>query len=113
MNPLNGGARILLIADDRESGERYREALAAGGYEVLQAESFIEALDTPMPDPDVIAVRVRPGRLGLPAGVGQHLPDGVREQLSPGPGPGAAEEVERKGDGLNPHASSSYGQGGV
>ena len=56
MNPLNGVARILLIADDRESGERYREALAAGGYEVLQAESFIEALDTPMPDPDVIVL---------------------------------------------------------
>src|SRR2546425_3998282 len=56
MNPLNGVARILLIADDRESGERYREALAAGGYEVLQAESFIEALDTPMPDPDVIGL---------------------------------------------------------
>ncbi len=27
-------ARILLIADDRESGERYRKGLADGGYEV-------------------------------------------------------------------------------
>jgi DNA-binding NtrC family response regulator len=56
MNPLNGVARILLIADDRESGERYRDALAAGGYDVSQAVSFVEALDTLMPDPDVIVL---------------------------------------------------------
>jgi DNA-binding NtrC family response regulator len=56
MNPLNGVARILLIADDRESGDRYRHALADGGYQVLQAESFVEALDNPMPDPDVIVL---------------------------------------------------------
>jgi len=56
MNPLNSVARILLIADDRESGERYRDALADGGYQVLQAESFVEALDTAMPDPDVIVL---------------------------------------------------------
>jgi DNA-binding response OmpR family regulator len=55
MNPLNGVARILLIADDRESGERYRDALAAGGYEVSQAISFVEALDT-LTDPDVIVL---------------------------------------------------------
>src|SRR5712692_10203753 len=54
MNPLNGVARVLLIADDRDSGERYRNALAAGGYEVTQAESYVEVLGTPMPDPDVI-----------------------------------------------------------
>jgi DNA-binding response OmpR family regulator len=54
MNPLNGVARILLIADAREGGERYRDALADGGYAVLQIESFVEALDDPMPDPDVI-----------------------------------------------------------
>ena len=56
MNPLNGVARILLIADDRESGERYRDALADGGYAVLQAESYVEVLDAPMPDPDVIVL---------------------------------------------------------
>jgi DNA-binding response OmpR family regulator len=55
MNPLNGVARILLIADDRESGERYRDALAAGGYDVSQALSFVEALDT-LTDPDVIVL---------------------------------------------------------
>ena len=44
MNPLNGIARVLLIADDRESGERYRNALATGGYEVFQAESFVATL---------------------------------------------------------------------
>jgi|ERR1700732_3337827 DNA-binding response OmpR family regulator len=55
MNPLNGVARILLIADDRESGERYRDALAAGGYDVSQALSFVDALDT-LTDPDVIVL---------------------------------------------------------
>jgi len=56
MNPLNGVASVLLIADDRDSGAPYREALAAGGYQVTQAESFIEALDSPMADPDVIVL---------------------------------------------------------
>src|SRR5260370_33776513 len=56
MNPLHGVARVLLIADDRDTGERYRNALAAGGYQVMQAESFIEALGGPMPDPDVIVL---------------------------------------------------------
>jgi DNA-binding NtrC family response regulator len=56
MNPLSGVARILLIADDHDTGERYRNALVAGGYQVMQAESFIEALDGPMPDPDVIVL---------------------------------------------------------
>src|ERR1700737_4711590 len=56
MNPLSGAARVLVIADDRDSGERYREVLAVGGYQVLQAESFVESLDSPMPDPDVIVL---------------------------------------------------------
>ena len=56
MNPLNGIARVLLIADNRESGARYRDALASGGYEVFQAESFIGALGTPGLDPDVIVL---------------------------------------------------------
>lgn len=54
MNPLSGVARVLLIADDRHTGDRYGNALAAGGYEVRQAESFVEVLGTAMPDPDVI-----------------------------------------------------------
>ena len=56
MNPLNGGARVLLIADDRETGERYRNALASGGYSVIQADSFVDTLGTPMLDPDVIVL---------------------------------------------------------
>jgi hypothetical protein len=56
MNPPNGVARILLLADDPDRGLLYRDALAAGGYEVLQAESFVEALDGSMPDPDVIVL---------------------------------------------------------
>jgi hypothetical protein len=54
MNSLNGVARVLLIADDRETGERYGNALTSGGYAVTQAESFVETLGTPVPDPDVI-----------------------------------------------------------
>ncbi len=56
MNPLKGAARVLLIADDQVQGERYRYALAAGGYEVTQAESFVEVLDSPATDHDVIAL---------------------------------------------------------
>ena len=56
MNPLNGIARVLLIADDRESGQRYRDALASGGYAVMQAESFVAVLGSPMSDPDVIVL---------------------------------------------------------
>ena len=54
MNPLNGVASVVVIADDRDSGLLYRDALAAGGYQVMQAESFVEVLDCPMPEPDVI-----------------------------------------------------------
>ncbi|TMD45917.1 MAG: response regulator transcription factor [Chloroflexi bacterium] len=56
MNSLNGAARVLLIADDREKGKRYHDALASGGYAVTQAESFVEALGTPGLDPDVIVL---------------------------------------------------------
>ncbi len=56
MNPLNGAGRVLLIADDQDQRERYRNALAAGGYEVTQAESFVEVLDSPATDHDVIAL---------------------------------------------------------
>ncbi len=56
MNPLKGAARVLVIADDRGAGEGYRNALAAGGYDVTQAGSFVEVLDSPMPDRDVIVL---------------------------------------------------------
>jgi hypothetical protein len=56
MNSPNGAASVLLIADDRDSAAGYRDALAAGGYEVRQAESFVDVLGTPMPDPDVIVL---------------------------------------------------------
>ena len=46
MNPPNGVARILLIADDPDGGLLCREALSAGGYDVVQAESFVEAFDS-------------------------------------------------------------------
>ena len=56
MNSPNSVARILLIADDREAGERYRNALAASGYSVIQADSFVETLGTTMLDPDMIVL---------------------------------------------------------
>ena len=56
MNPLNGAARVLLIADDRDRGERYRNVLVAAGFAVTQVENFVEALDDPMPEPDVIVL---------------------------------------------------------
>ena len=56
MNFPNGVARILLIADDPDGGLPYRDALADGGYQVIQAESFIEAFDSSMIDPDVIVL---------------------------------------------------------
>ena len=54
MNPPSGVARILLIADDPDGGLLYRDALSAGGYQVAQAQSFIEAFDSSMTDPDVV-----------------------------------------------------------
>ena len=56
MHSLNGVARVLLIADDREHGKSYHDALASGGYAVTQAESFVAALGMPIPDPDVIVL---------------------------------------------------------
>jgi DNA-binding NtrC family response regulator len=56
MNSLEGVARILLIADDRDTGQCYHDALISGGFEVMQAENFIQALDSRMPDPDVIVL---------------------------------------------------------
>src|SRR5947209_20009188 len=56
MNPPNGVARVLLIADDPDGGLLYRAALAAGGYEVVQVQSFVEAFDSSMIDPDVVVL---------------------------------------------------------
>ena len=56
MNSPNGVARILLIAEDPDGGLPYRDALADGGYQVIQAESFIESFDSAMIDPDVIVL---------------------------------------------------------
>ena len=63
-------ARVLLIADDKSAGDPYRGALEVGGYDVQQAESFVDVLSTAMPDPDVVvlcglAVVADPGRAAL------------------------------------------------
>jgi hypothetical protein len=54
MNSQNGAARVLVIADDRETGAHYGDALATSGYAVTLAETFVQTLGTPVPDPDVI-----------------------------------------------------------
>jgi hypothetical protein len=56
MNSQGGVARIVLIADDPDGALPYRNALADGGYEVLQAAHFVDALESPMADPDVIVL---------------------------------------------------------
>ena len=65
-----GVARILLIADDPTMGANYRGALEVAGYDVTQAESFVDVLGTAMPDPDMIvlcdlAVFAYPGQAAL------------------------------------------------
>ena len=71
MNTTTAGvARILLIADDPTLGQNYRGALEMAGYEVTQAESFVDVLGSAMPDPDVIilcdlAVFAYPGQVAL------------------------------------------------
>lgn len=56
MTSRSGVARVLLIADDRDTGARYHDALLAGGYDATQAESFAAVLGAGMPDPDVIVL---------------------------------------------------------
>src|SRR5256714_12174785 len=63
-------ARVLLIADDRSAADPYRGALEVGGYDVKQAESFVDVLHSAMPDPDVVvlcdlAVFAYPGQSAL------------------------------------------------
>jgi ActR/RegA family two-component response regulator len=65
-----GVARILLIADDPTLGQNYAGALEVAGYDVMQAESFVDVLGSAMPDPDVIvlcelAVFAYPGQAAL------------------------------------------------
>jgi len=65
-----GVGRILLIADDPTLCQNYRGALQVAGYDVTQAESFVDVLGTAMPDPDVIvlcelAVFAYPGQAAL------------------------------------------------
>jgi DNA-binding NtrC family response regulator len=70
VNTTSSTARVLLIADDPSAGDPYRGALEVGGYEVKQAESFVDVLDSAMPDPDVVvlcdlAVFAYPGQSAL------------------------------------------------
>jgi len=49
-------ARVLLIADDPSAGDPYRGALEVGGYDVKQAESFVDVHNSAMPDADVVVL---------------------------------------------------------
>jgi DNA-binding NtrC family response regulator len=78
VNTDTSTARVLLIADDRSAGDPYRGALEVGGYHVQQAESFVDVLDSPMPDPDVVvlydlAVFAYPGQEALVVRIPHHM----------------------------------------
>ena len=62
-----GVARVLLIADDPLVRNEYRRELESSGYIVRHAPSFVDTLQSPMADPDVIvlcnlAVLAHPGQ---------------------------------------------------
>lgn len=70
MNTASATARVLLIADEPSAADPYRGALEMAGYDVMQAESFVDVLGSPMPDPDVVvlcglAVFAYPGQAAL------------------------------------------------
>jgi DNA-binding response OmpR family regulator len=56
VNTASSSAHVLLIADDASAGDPYRGALEVGGYHVEQAASFVDVLDSAMPDPDVVVL---------------------------------------------------------
>jgi DNA-binding NtrC family response regulator len=80
-------ARVLLIADDRSAGDPYRGALEVEGYDVRQAESFVDVLDISMPDPDVVvlcdlAVFAYPGQTALVVRIPHQMtPDELVEEV--------------------------------
>ena len=56
MTTATSTARVLLIADDPSAGDPYRGALEVGGYDVKQAESFVDVHNSAMPDADVVVL---------------------------------------------------------
>lgn len=61
-------AHVLLIADDENAGRHYRGALEAAGYHVTQTASFVDVLESPVSNPDIIvlcelAVLAYPGQV--------------------------------------------------
>ena len=87
MNTTAGVPRILLIADDPTVGQNYCGALEVAGYDVTQAESFVDLLGTEMPDPDVIvlcelAVFAYPGQAALVMRVPDRItPDDLVDEI--------------------------------
>ncbi|HYM51797.1 MAG TPA: hypothetical protein VET65_14665, partial [Candidatus Limnocylindrales bacterium] len=79
MNGESKNARVLVIGEDPAATEAYAAELGAGGYEVRVARSFLEALVTGAPDPDLIvlcglAVIAHPGHGAVPV---MRVNDGV------------------------------------
>jgi len=56
VNTTSSTAHVLLIADDPAAADPYRGALQVGGYDVTQAQSFVDVLGSAMPDPDVVVL---------------------------------------------------------
>jgi DNA-binding NtrC family response regulator len=87
VNTATSTARILLIADEPSAADPYRGALEVGGYEVKQAESFVDVLGSEMPDPDVVvlcglAVFAYPGQAALVVRIPfQMTPDELVEEV--------------------------------
>ena len=54
MRAMDHTARVLLISDDEHTARHYRGALEAVGYQVIQTSSFVDPVDTRIPDPDLI-----------------------------------------------------------
>ncbi len=67
------------------------------------AGHLVQRLERALLDPEPFGERVLPGRPGFLRGVVDDLVEDVPEELGPGPGAGAAEQVEREDDGGGSH----------
>ena len=77
---MSHAARVLLISDDASAGKHYRGALEAVGYEVVQTASFVDSLELPKLDPDLIVLQ----DLAVLAYPGQTAPVvRIRQKMTP------------------------------
>src|SRR5207248_9243763 len=101
------GQVVAAEADAEVAGpEQPAGELPAAGAPVADLLDRPEGL---LADLELAAQAVGAARPGLLGRVVDDLADGVAEQLRPGPGPGAAEEVEREDDDGGSHGSGERG----